>query len=168
LCSIKAAEPLTAVNGRSTLLCYLWLGSPMALLPLARVENLAMRNTDRQVLIVDDYNTMRRILRNLLGQIGFANVEEAEDGAGGLKKMRERNIGLVISDWNMAPMSGLEFLKEVRNDALLKETPFIMITAESKTEKVVAAKAAGVSNYIVKPFNADTLKKKIEAVLGAL
>jgi len=102
-----------------------------------------MRNTDRQVLIVDDYNTMRRILRNLLGQIGFANVEEAEDGAGGLKKMREHNIGLVISDWNMAPMSGLEFLKEVRSDALLKETPFIMITAESKTEKVVAAKEAG-------------------------
>jgi two-component system chemotaxis response regulator CheY len=127
-----------------------------------------MRNTERQVLIVDDYNTMRRILRNLLGQIGFANVEEAEDGAGGLKKMREHNIGLVISDWNMTPMSGLEFLKEVRSDALLKETPFIMITAESKTEKVVAAKAAGVSNYIVKPFNADTLKKKIEAVLGTV
>ena len=127
-----------------------------------------MRNLDRQVLIVDDYNTMRRILRNLLGQIGFISVEEAEDGVGGLKKMRERNIGLVISDWNMSPVSGLEFLKEVRNDALLKETPFIMITAESKTENVVAAKAAGVSNYIVKPFNADTLKKKIEAVLGPL
>ena len=127
-----------------------------------------MRNLDRQVLIVDDYNTMRRILRNLLGQIGFISVEEAEDGVGGLKKMRERNIGLVISDWNMSPVSGLEFLKEVRNDALLKETPFIMITAESKTENVVAAKAAGVSNYIVKPFNADTLKKKHEAVLGPL
>jgi two-component system chemotaxis response regulator CheY len=127
-----------------------------------------MRNLDRQVLIVDDYNTMRRIMRNLLGQIGFISVEEAEDGVAGLKKMRERNIGLVISDWNMSPVSGLEFLKEVRNDALLKETPFIMITAESKTENVVAAKAAGVSNYIVKPFNADTLKKKIEAVLGPL
>jgi two-component system chemotaxis response regulator CheY len=127
-----------------------------------------MRNLDRHVLIVDDYNTMRRILRNLLGQIGFASVEEAEDGVSGLKKMRERNIGLVISDWNMSPVSGLDFLKEVRADALLKETPFIMITAESKTENVVAAKAAGVSNYIVKPFNADTLKKKIETVLGPL
>jgi two-component system chemotaxis response regulator CheY len=120
------------------------------------------------VLVVDDYNTMRRILRNLLAQIGFSNVEEAEDGSAALRKLRERPFGLVISDWNMVPMSGLEFLKEVRSDGALKETPFIMITAESKTENVVAAKAAGVSNYIVKPFNADTLKKKIEAVLGAL
>ena len=127
-----------------------------------------MRNLDKHVLVVDDYNTMRRILRNLLSQIGFNNVEEAEDGSTGLRKMRERSFGLVISDWNMQPMSGLEFLKEVRNDGGLKETPFIMITAESKTENVVAAKAAGVSNYIVKPFNADTLKKKIEAVLGEL
>jgi two-component system chemotaxis response regulator CheY len=120
------------------------------------------------VLVVDDYNTMRRILRNLLSQIGFSKIEEAEDGSTGLRKMRERAYGLVISDWNMAPMSGLEFLKEVRSDGQLKAVPFIMITAESKTENVVAAKAAGVSNYIVKPFNADTLKRKIEAVLGAL
>ena len=127
-----------------------------------------MRNLDKHVLVVDDYNTMRRILRNLLSQIGFSNVEEAEDGGSGLRTLRERSFGLVISDWNMAPMSGLEFLKEVRSDGQLKETPFIMITAESKTENVVAAKAAGVSNYIVKPFNADTLKKKIEAVLGDL
>src|SRR5579884_4077584 len=102
VCSTKRAELLTAINEHSTLPCYLWNGSPEAPLPTARVEIRGMRNTDRQVLIVDDYNTMRRILRNLLGQIGFANVEEAEDGAGGLKKMRERNIGLVISDWNMA------------------------------------------------------------------
>jgi two-component system chemotaxis response regulator CheY len=107
-------------------------------------------------------------LRNLLSQIGFSNVEEAEDGSTGLRKLRERSFGLVISDWNMAPMSGLEFLKEVRSDGALKDMPFIMITAESKTENVVAAKEAGVSNYIVKPFNADTLKKKIEAVLGEL
>jgi two-component system, chemotaxis family, chemotaxis protein CheY len=126
-----------------------------------------VRNIDKHVLVVDDYNTMRRILRNLLAQIGFANVEEAEDGSAALRKLRERPFGLVISDWNMVPMSGLEFLKEVRSDGHLKDTPFIMITAESKTENVVAAKAAGVSNYIVKPFNADTLKKKIEAVLGA-
>lgn len=127
-----------------------------------------MRNLEKHVLVVDDYNTMRRILRNLLSQIGFSNVEEAEDGSTGLRKLRERGFGLVISDWNMAPMSGLEFLKEVRSDGQLKDTPFIMITAESKTENVVAAKEAGVSNYIVKPFNADTLKKKIEAVLGDL
>jgi two-component system chemotaxis response regulator CheY len=127
-----------------------------------------VRNLEKQVLVVDDYNTMRRILRNLLSQIGFTKIEEAEDGSTGLRKMREKAYGLVISDWNMAPMSGLEFLKEVRSDGTLKAVPFIMITAESKTENVVAAKAAGVSNYIVKPFNADTLKRKIEAVLGAL
>jgi two-component system, chemotaxis family, chemotaxis protein CheY len=127
-----------------------------------------VRNLEKHVLVVDDYNTMRRILRNLLSQIGFTKIEEAEDGSTGLRKMRERAYGLVISDWNMAPMSGLDFLKEVRSDGSLKAVPFIMITAESKTENVVAAKAAGVSNYIVKPFNADTLKRKIEAVLGAL
>ena len=127
-----------------------------------------MRNTDRQVLIVDDYKTMLSILRNLLKQLGFENVDEATDGGTALMKLRDRNIGLVISDWNMEPMTGLQFLKEVRADELLKPIPFMMITAESKTENVVAAKAAGVSNYIVKPFNADTLKKKIEAVLGTV
>ena len=127
-----------------------------------------MRNLEKQVLVVDDYNTMRRILRNLLSQIGFKNVDEAEDGSSALRKLQKGGFGLVISDWNMAPMSGLDFLKEVRSDSKLKTTPFIMITAESKTENVVAAKAAGVSNYIVKPFNADTLKRKIESVLGAL
>lgn len=125
-----------------------------------------MRVTENHVLVVDDYNTMRRIVSNLLGQIGFRNVDEAEDGSSALRKLRQRSFGLVISDWNMTPMSGLELLKEVRADATLKATPFIMITAESKTENVVAAKEAGVNNYIVKPFNADTLKKKIEAVLG--
>ncbi len=118
------------------------------------------------VLIVDDYKTMLRIIRNLLKQLDFENVEEAMDGTEALAKMRAGNFGLVISDWNMAPMTGLDLLKEVRADARLKATPFIMITAESKTENVVAAKAAGVSNYIVKPFNAETLKGKIEKVLG--
>ena len=120
------------------------------------------------VLIVDDYKTMLRIIRNLLKQIGFENVDEATDGGTALMKLRDRNYGLVISDWNMEPMTGLQLLKEVRADHKLKPIPFIMITAESKTENVVAAKEAGVSNYIVKPFNADTLKKKIEAVLGEL
>ena len=118
------------------------------------------------VLIVDDYKTMLRIIRNLLKQIEFNNVEEASDGGEALTKLRTGNFGLVISDWNMAPMTGLQLLQEVRADARLKHTPFIMVTAESKTENVVAAKQAGVSNYIVKPFNAETLKGKIEMVLG--
>ena len=118
------------------------------------------------VLIVDDYKTMLRIISNLLRQIGFSTVEEAGDGATALAKLRGGRFGLVISDWNMEPMTGYQLLKEVRADQQLKETPFIMVTAESKTENVVAAKAAGVNNYIVKPFNAETLKKKLASVLG--
>jgi two-component system chemotaxis response regulator CheY len=117
------------------------------------------------VLIVDDYRTMLRIIRNLLKQLEFNNVDEAVDGQEALSKLRAGNFGLVISDWNMAPMTGLDLLKEVRADQRLKNMPFIMITAESKTENVVAAKQAGVSNYIVKPFNAETLREKIEKVL---
>ncbi|MPY74074.1 MAG: response regulator [Alphaproteobacteria bacterium] len=118
------------------------------------------------VLIVDDYKTMLRIIRNLLKQIGFNNVDEATDGKAALEKMQQRKYGLVISDWNMEPMTGLELLKEVRADDKLRPTPFIMITAESKTENVIAAKEAGVNNYIVKPFNAATLKTKLSSVLG--
>ncbi|MCX8133170.1 MAG: chemotaxis response regulator CheY [Roseococcus sp.] len=117
------------------------------------------------VLIVDDYKTMLRIIRNLLKQLEFDNVEEATDGAEALAKLRAGNFGLVISDWNMEPMTGLDLLKEVRADSRLKHLPFIMVTAESKTENVIAAKQAGVSNYIVKPFNAETLREKIEKVL---
>ena len=117
------------------------------------------------VLVVDDYSTMRRILRNLLQQIGFVNIDEAEDGGSALRKLRDTRFGLIISDWNMEPMSGLQLLQEVRADHKLKEMPFIMITAESRSENVVAAKKAGVSNYIVKPFTADTLKEKIETVV---
>lgn len=123
-------------------------------------------DTSMNVLIVDDYKTMLRIIRNLLKQLGFDNVDEATDGAMALEKMRGKKYGLVISDWNMEPMTGYELLKEVRADSGLKETPFIMVTAESKTDNVIAAKKAGVNNYIVKPFNAATLKSKIEAVLG--
>lgn len=118
------------------------------------------------ILIVDDYKTMLRIVRNLLKQLGFDNVDEATDGAQALEKLRSKNYGLVISDWNMEPMTGYELLKEVRADGQLKATPFIMVTAESKTDNVVAAKKAGVNNYIVKPFNAATLKQKLSAVLG--
>ncbi len=122
-------------------------------------------DTSMNVLIVDDYKTMLRIIRNLLKQIGFNNVDEATDGVEALSKLRAGTFGLVISDWNMAPMTGLELLQAVRAEARLKTLPFIMITAESKTENVVAAKQAGVSNYIVKPFNAETLQGKIEKVL---
>ena len=118
------------------------------------------------VLIVDDYKTMLRIIRNLLKQLGFHNVDEATDGSAALQKLRDRDYGLIISDWNMEPMSGLQLLQEVRADGKLKELPFIMITAESKTENVRAAKQAGVSNYIVKPFNAATLKTKLTSVIG--
>ena len=116
------------------------------------------------VLVVDDYNTMIRIIRNLLKQIGFSDIDDAADGSAALARMREKKYGLVISDWNMEPMTGYELLKEVRADPGLSKTPFIMITAESKTENVIAAKKAGVNNYIVKPFNAATLKTKIDAV----
>jgi two-component system chemotaxis response regulator CheY len=116
------------------------------------------------VLIVDDYNTMLRIIRNLLKQLGFVDIHDASDGSVALAKMRERKFGLVISDWNMEPMTGYDLLKHIRSDPDLSETPFIMVTAESKTENVIAARKAGVSNYIVKPFNAQTLQSKIEAV----
>ncbi len=118
------------------------------------------------ILIVDDYKTMIRIIRNLLKQLGFENVDSASDGAQALEKMRRNSYGLVISDWNMEPMTGYELLTEVRADEKLKPTPFIMVTAESKTENVIAAKKAGVNNYIVKPFNAATLKAKIASVIG--
>jgi two-component system chemotaxis response regulator CheY len=119
------------------------------------------------ILVVDDYQTMVRIIRNLLKQLGFEDVDDASDGTAALDRMRGRRYGLIISDWNMEPMTGYELLRQVRADDGLRQTPFIMVTAESKTENVIAAKKAGVNNYIVKPFNAQTLKSKIEAVCGA-
>jgi two-component system chemotaxis response regulator CheY len=116
------------------------------------------------VLVVDDYKTMVRIIRNLLTQLGFEDIDEAADGTEALAKLKERKYGLVISDWNMQPMTGYDLLKNVRSDESLQTIPFIMVTAEAKTENVIAAKKAGVSNYIVKPFNAQTLKGKIETV----
>jgi len=119
-----------------------------------------------RVLIVEDYKTMLRILRNLLNQLGFKNIEEASDGSEALHKLKIAPFDLIIADWNMEPMTGFQLLKEVRADEKLKKTPFIMVTAESKTENVVAAKQAGVSNYIVKPFSTETLKAKMTSVLG--
>ncbi len=120
-----------------------------------------------RVLVVDDYSTMRRIISNLLNQLGFENIDEAADGTEALKVLEDNGPhGLIISDWNMEPMSGLQLLKEVRANNNFRKTPFIMVTAESKSENVIAAKEAGVSNYIVKPFNAGTLREKMASVLG--
>ena len=123
-------------------------------------------NPSMPILVVDDYGTMIRIIRNLLRQLGFVDIDDASDGSIALSKMQHKKYGLVISDWNMEPMTGYELLTRVRSDPSLNTTPFIMVTAESKTENVIAAKAAGVNNYIVKPFNADTLKTKIDAVFA--
>lgn len=119
------------------------------------------------ILIVDDYQTMRRIVRNLLNQLGFTNIDEAVDGSSALEKMKQSTYGLVMSDWNMEPMSGLDLLKAARQLDSYKKTPIVMITAESTNENILAAKNAGASNYIVKPFTANTLKSKLEAVLGS-
>jgi len=125
-------------------------------------------DTNMRVMIVDDYNTMLRIMRNLLKQLNFTNVEEASDGGAALELLKEHegDFGLIISDWNMEPMTGIQLLREVRGTDDWKSIPFIMVTAESKSENVIAAKEAGVSNYIVKPFNAETLKNKMASVLG--
>ena len=119
-----------------------------------------------QVLIVDDYKTMLRIIRDILKQLGFVNIDEAMSGGEALQKLRARDYGIVFSDWNMTPMTGFELLQEVRADQELKSLPFVLVTAESSTENVVAAKKAGVNNYVIKPFNAQTLKAKITTVLG--
>lgn len=119
---------------------------------------------DMPILIVDDYKTMRSIIRSLLYQLGFENVNEAADGAKALEILRTQPIKLILSDWNMQPMNGYDFLCEVRK--VNKELPFIMVTAENTQENFKKALEAGVSNYILKPFTADTLKKKLIAVLG--
>jgi two-component system chemotaxis response regulator CheY len=120
------------------------------------------------ILVVDDYNTMVRIIRNLLKQIGYDNVDDAPNGAAALEKIKAKKYGLVISDWNMEPMTGFELLTQVRADPVNSELPFIMVTAESKTDNILLARRAGVNNYLVKPFNAQALKTKIEQVFEAL
>jgi two-component system, chemotaxis family, chemotaxis protein CheY len=119
------------------------------------------------ILVVDDYKTMVRIVRNLLHQLGFEDVDEANDGASALAKLRARRFGLVISDWAMEPMNGLELLQQVRADPDLASLPFIMITAENRAERVAKAEQAGANGYIVKPFTAETLRDRIARVMGA-
>jgi len=121
--------------------------------------------TSLKFLVVDDFSTMRRIVRNLLKELGFTNVEEAEDGAVALTKLHEGSFGFVVSDWNMPNMDGLTLLQSVRADARLKGLPFLMITPEAKKENITAAIQAGASNYIVKPFTKATLEEKVTLIL---
>ena len=123
-------------------------------------------NMNMKILVVDDMKSMVKIIESLLRQLGFKNIDEASDGTKALEKLRAEKFDILLSDWNMQPMSGFDLLKAVRADAMLKTLPVILITAESKVENIVAAKQAGVNNYIVKPFNAVTLKEKLVAVLG--
>jgi two-component system chemotaxis response regulator CheY len=129
-----------------------------------RPEDLMIIEPSLPILVVDDYMTMVRIIRNLLTQIGFTNIDEASSGAEALEKIQQKSYGLIISDWNMEPMTGFQLLQKVREHKDLTEVPFIMVTAESKTENVIAARKAGVNHYIVKPFNATTLKAKIDSI----
>ncbi len=117
-----------------------------------------------KILIVDDMSTMRRIIKNTLKQLGYLNMDEAEDGQQALGKLRQESFGFVVSDWNMPNMSGLDLLKAIRQDPALKSLPVMLVTAESKKENILEAIQSGVSNYIVKPFTADTLKEKINQI----
>jgi len=119
-----------------------------------------------KVLIVDDFATMRRILRNILKQIGFSNISEADDGKSALKELKKEKFDLILCDWNMPEMPGIDLLKEIRADDSLKDLPFVMVTAEAQKENIVAAVKAGVSNYVVKPFTAETVSEKLSKVFG--
>ena len=119
-----------------------------------------------QVLVVDDYKAMTRIIRNLMQELGFGNVDEATCGPSALQLIRNKNYGLVLSDWNMQPMTGFELLQHVRADERTRKLPFVMVTAEAKTENVIAARKAGVNNYIIKPFTLAVLRQKLTSVLG--
>lgn len=121
-----------------------------------------------KILVVDDFSTMRRIIKNILKQLGYENIEEAEDGAQAYNKLKSGGFGFVVSDWNMPNMDGLELLKKVRSDPELKDLPVLMVTAEAEKEKVIAAIKAGVSNYIVKPFTAEVLKEKMDRIFEKL
>ena len=120
------------------------------------------------VLVVDDYKSMVRIVRGMLNQLGFVNVDDAPDGAAAMALLKEKQYGLVLSDWNMQPVTGLELLKQVRAEEKTKATPFVMVTAEAKVENVIAARQAGVNNYVIKPFTLAVLKQKLTSVVGEL
>jgi len=123
-----------------------------------------MTDQNMKILTVDDFSTMRRIIKSMLRQLGYNNIVEAEDGAAALHLMQREKVDFVISDWNMPHMSGLDLLKAIRADENLKPMPFLLVTAEALKEHVVEAVKAGVDNYVVKPFTAETLKEKIDAI----
>jgi two-component system chemotaxis response regulator CheY len=121
-----------------------------------------------RVLVADDFATMRKIVRNILKQIGFDNIVEAEDGQAAIQVLKAENIGLVVTDWNMPNMTGLELLQKIRSDPKTANIPVLMVTAEGLKENVVAAVKAGVNNYVVKPFTAEVLQEKIEQIFKKL
>jgi two-component system chemotaxis response regulator CheY len=121
-----------------------------------------------KILVVDDFSTMRRIIKNISKQIGFENVEEAEEGSQAFEKLKQGGYGFIITDWNMPVMDGMALMKKVRSDPDLKDLPILMVTAESEKEKVVEAIQAGVNNYIVKPFTAEVLKEKMDKIFEKL
>jgi len=129
---------------------------------------MSLPNADIKILVVDDMATMRRIIKSLLEQLGFKNIDEAEDGQVALKKLKENSYDFVITDWNMPNMTGLELVQNIRSDDEIKHLPVLMVTAEAKKENVIAAIKAGVNNYVVKPFTAETLKEKIEKIFDSL
>jgi len=123
-------------------------------------------DTSMKVLVVDDFATMRRIVKNILAQLGFTNIIEADDGTTALELLKKEPVGMIVSDWNMPKMTGLELLKAVRADSTLADTPFIMVTAEAQQDNIILAVKAKVSQYVVKPFTAETLGEKIDKVFG--
>ena len=127
-----------------------------------------MADKNMKFLVVDDFSTMRRIVRNLLKELGYTNVDEAEDGSVGLQKLKSGNFQFVVTDWNMPVMTGIELLKAIRADATLKHLPVLMITAEAKKENIIAAAQAGASGYIVKPFTAATLAEKLQKIFDKM
>ena len=123
-----------------------------------------MLDLSLKVLVVDDFSTMRRIIKNLLKQIGYSDIEEAEDGVQALSKLQNGGFGLVVSDWNMPNMDGLDMLKAVRQEPSIKDIPVLMVTAEAEKDKVITAIQAGVNNYVVKPFTGEILKEKLDMI----
>ena len=123
-------------------------------------------NTNIKILVVDDFKTMRKIIKNILTQLGFKNIIEADDGTTALELLKKQKVDLIISDWNMPKMNGLELLKTVRSDDNLKDIRFIMVTAEAQKENVIEAIKHGVNQYVVKPFTPKTLKEKLEKIFG--
>ena len=132
---------------------------------MAKIEHIPRT---MRILVVDDFSTMRRIVKNILQQLGFANIEEAEDGKVALGKLQNNQFDFIISDWNMPNMMGIDLLRAVRADPKLNKLPFLMVTAEAQQENVLEAAKAGVSNYIIKPFTADVLQQKMEVIFSKL